>query len=80
MLVKQLQLHFENMNTLKEMCEKEEAPWCCNRKWGVIIIGYFPTFINAALSVCAADRLILSSWWNKDRENTQDIKFSLEHN
>lgn len=31
----------------------------------------FPTFMNAALSVCAADRLILSSWWNKDRKHKQ---------
>lgn len=45
--------------------EREEALKHCDRKWAVLVIGHFPTFMNAALSVCAADRLILSSWRNK---------------
>lgn len=31
--------------------------------WGISGHGNSPTFMKAALSVWAADRLILSSWW-----------------
>lgn len=57
----------------KQMWMRGKPVWHWDRKLGGPFhtsdqVNNFPTFMNAALSVCAADRLIRSSWWNKERK------------